>query len=170
MEEICRAMLPWAQGLLRRAIGPQAVEYAGLGLMRAVEEYDVRHSVPFHLFAANRIVWAARQELHQENGRGTDARNRGAHQSLRLSGFKCESICQTKNLFHVPNLAADLEEQEMLAASLRTVDQIEGPARWVVLGRVLGDFDNSTLERVLGRERRYIYRFIADLRKAWQSD
>ena len=169
-EEISRAMLPWARGLLKAAVGPQAVEYAGLGVMEAIDQYDPRHAVPFYRFAAKTILWTARKELRRVNGRGPGERNRAVHRSVSLTRVHHEGSWVAKNLSAVPNLAADLEEHEMLAESLRTVDKIEGPARWVVLGRFLGDFDNSTLERVLGRERRHIYRFIADLRRSWQTD
>jgi len=145
------------------------MEYAGLGVMQAIDLYDPRHAVPFYRFAAKVIVWTAREELRKENGRGPGERNRAVHRSISLSRVRPDRSFVAKNLSECPNLAENLEEHEMLAESLRTVDQIEGPARWVVLGRFLGDFDNSTLERVLGRERRHIYRFISELRRSWRA-
>jgi hypothetical protein len=165
-DEICRALLPWAQSLLLRALGSGAEEYAGIG----IRSFDTSRAVPFRKFAARRIVWTAREEMIRFSGRFGDGRSRAQSAAFSLSPMRNGRSFVPPNLSYVSNPAARLEEHEALAQCLRRADDIEGPARWVVLGRFLGDFNNHTLGRLLGRAHTRIYICTADLRRSWRTD
>jgi hypothetical protein len=170
-DQICRALLPWAENLLHLALGPGAEEYAGLGLVDAIRHFDTTRSVPFRKFAARRLVWTAREEMNRADGRAPgDPRRRHRRTSVSIDQTPGDRPLPSASLSYVPNPAARLEEHEAIAQSLRTADKLEGPARWVVLGRFLGDFNNHTLGRLLGRAPYHMHLFTADLRRSWRTD
>ena len=167
-EEICRVLLPWAENLLGKAFGPKAKEYAGLGLVTAVRQFDAARGVPFNKYTARMVVWTARQELRRVHGRSQSSHRHVTRNLVSLDRLSEEDAANARSLTQRSDPAHHLQKHESLVQSLRTVDQLQGPARWVVLGRFLGDFDNPTLGRMLDHEPRFLHRAVADLRRSWR--
>lgn len=144
-ESFCTARLLWAQNLARKKFGPDAVEYAGEGLYKAVSTYDGTQQ-SLEAWAAICVLNTARNRLEQFRGRP------GRHSAKRLGQASLSQIDPGQlDLAHAryDDPAGRLIHDEQLHQSLCTIEQIDDNAmRWSVMGQLLGGYPATQANRI----------------------
>lgn len=74
--QLCADHLAWAEGYLAKSVGHDAVEYAGQGLLAAIDSFDPNRGVPFRSYASQVIRRDALDAIRSFKGGVGTARRR----------------------------------------------------------------------------------------------
>lgn len=139
--DLTREDLDWAEAILRRRIGQDAEEYAGIGLMRAHETFDPARGIPWRAWAAKQIVWTARDEQRKLDGRVGSA----AYESRRN--------CHELQEFDEPatdERGDEKEERSKRAINvLRDLDQKPDEERLIAYGRIMASMKMAAVRKLV---------------------
>lgn len=138
-----RQDLEWAQSILRHRIGEDAEEYAGIGLMKAIETFDPGRNVPWRSWAAQQIVWTARDEMRKLNGRPGSAQYE-SHLSTHSFDETYEQPATT-----IDDRRDQQGERWTRALDvLRDIDQLPEDQRLMRLGRIMAGMRVHAVRRL----------------------
>jgi RNA polymerase sigma factor (sigma-70 family) len=145
-ERLCREHMEPARRFLRNAVGPAAEEYAGVGLLKAVQKFDTDHGVPFDKFLNYTLRKVALQELRQFNGRPGSRRH-----AAQRSQWGLEDFDQDEQHAHASEPDRQNEEREEFVRVLAASDRLADDERAIVLGRLLCELPREGIRQITGR-------------------
>lgn len=140
--QLCADMLPWAQGVLRGALGATAEEFAGLGLLEAIDSYNPKAGPTLENWARQTLYRVAVREFRKIHGR------RG-YSKYRAQGTTCQ-IQPGDKATGTPAPDDRMGIADDVIAALHTVDSQPQQQRRITLLSALGQFDRHTQSRILG--------------------
>lgn len=132
-----RSLVPWARGYLCAKFGLNAVSLAETTLARAAETYDGR--TQFRTWAKLNLFWAGGSDYQSLYGKPGSLKRQA----------RADASEPTDEPELLDNPLDRMIEAEATLEQLRYIETLQGTARWIVLGRFLGDFSNTDLGVIL---------------------
>jgi DNA-directed RNA polymerase specialized sigma24 family protein len=157
-ERLCQQYLNYASRFLRASVGNAAEEYAGLGLMKSVQEFDTDRGVPFEKFLNYKLRKVALQELRRFNGRPGTARHSAQTKQHSYEDFDGAN--------HDTDASISQQRDELLDV-LTGAEAMPDHRRAALIGKFLCDLSIRKIWQITGKSCKGQYgQAIAQLRKA----
>lgn len=138
------------------SLGRGVVDHVSEALFRVLTAYDASRGASIDTWCRGKIVRAVIDIDREINGRKSSAK----YQAIKTSSHDLEN---RDDLQSSPEESG--EEAEELQTVMKTIRQMRGLPRWMLLGRVLGEFKNHELTRMLDVSERQLCREVAGLRQ-----
>jgi len=151
--KLCEELLPWARGVVRRELGGEAVEFAGLGLLEAIDSYDPDAGSSLKSWAYRTLYRVAVREFRKLHGRRGSRKYQARGTTCTINDRDDAAACGS------PSDRAVMADNVIEA--LKHVDSCAPIKRRALLLRALGGFSRDTQSRILGIPRKRLGRAIA---------
>lgn len=125
--------------------GSDAVEYAGLALVEAANTFDPTKGVPFRGWAAQQLTYTWRMEWRKQS------RHQSKNPEFEIADNDEVSRLVGSDALHNHNRqpSARLEEHEQVTNLMTLVNELDGPARLILMAKVIARFKTSDIARIL---------------------
>ena len=156
--------LAWAEAMLRRSLGPDAEEYAGVGLMKAMETFDASHGMPWRAWARKQIIWEARDEMRRFCGRPGSRLHEARRTMVEVND--ADQDIESSEVSVDEAVAREGDQRRRVVDLLQAVDRLEGITRLVAIGKLLSGLDETTIAELLHVSRATVHHQLSLVRKS----
>ena len=165
---LCSENLAWAENLLRKHYGKQAIEWAGEGLILAIRAYDPDRGYSFRGFAATVIKRTAAKGLKALHGSPGSAKHEARANTVTYEDYDHPVMRSTTAAHALPDemlKALSSEDRDESRAIIEFIERQPMRRRLIGLGAMLTGMSPRQLSEVMHIDRREIATTLVDLRR-----
>ena len=151
-------LLHLAEAIVKSRSGIAAVEHTGECLAAAILSFDPSRGETLERWVKFKVPLMVIQRIRDLDGRKGTGRYR----------FN-KSVSHPEEMESAADHAPELDGEELQEA-IRTAGKIRGYGRWIVLGRMLGGFNDRELSHIIGVTSGHVANKLTEIRESIQSD